>query len=149
VIRRVPVMLALGDEIIPSFFAETLRVSQGQTGYRVNTSPEQGAGVESVAVGPLRIPTSREGEMWIRYTHGGAARRTVPAWRVFAGELAPDAFAGSMVLVGVPPRACSTCASARSAASCPGCRSTPWRSSKCWQGIRSAGPTGPLAPRPR
>jgi adenylate cyclase len=100
VIRRVPVMLALGDDLVPSFFAEALRVSQGQAGYLVNTSPERGAGVESVAVGPLRIPTSREGEMWIRYSQGGEAQRTVPAWRVFTGEQAPDTFAGTMVLVG-------------------------------------------------
>ena len=100
VIRRVPVMLRLGEEIVPAFFAETLRVAQGQAGYAVTTSAEAGAGVESVAIGPLRIPTSREGEMWIRYTHGGEPERTIPAWRVFDDQAGTDAFAGSMVLVG-------------------------------------------------
>jgi adenylate cyclase len=100
VIRRVPVMLRLGEEIIPAFFAETLRVAQEQAGYAMTTSAEAGAGIESVAIGPLRIPTSREGEMWVRYTHGGASQRTVPAWRVFADQAGADAFTGSMVLVG-------------------------------------------------
>ena len=100
VVRRVPVMLRVGDEIVPAFFAETLRVAQGAAGFVVTTSPETGAGIESVAVGSARIATSREGEMWIRYTVGGDAERTVPAWRVFDGDPAPGTFAGSIVLVG-------------------------------------------------
>lgn len=100
VIRRVPVMLRLDDTIVPSFFAETLRVAQGQAAYAVTRSAQAGAGIESVTVGPVRMATSREGEMWIRYTRGGEAQRTVPAWRVFAGELEPGTFAGTMVLIG-------------------------------------------------
>jgi adenylate cyclase len=100
VIRRIPVMLRLGDDIVPAFFAETLRVAQDAAGFAVTSSAEAGAGIESVAIGPLRLPTSREGEMWVRYTHGGEAQRSVPAWRVFAGEFRPGDFTGAIVLVG-------------------------------------------------
>jgi adenylate cyclase len=46
VVRRVPMLLRLGGQAVPSLAAEALRVGQGATNYLVKTSPEAGAGIE-------------------------------------------------------------------------------------------------------
>ena len=99
VVRRVPLVLRMGDEVVPSLVAEALRVSQGVRRYTVTTSPEEGAGLESVRIGPLTIPTTSEGEMWVRYTLGGDSR-SIPAWKVLAGEVPPESLRGQILLVG-------------------------------------------------
>lgn len=99
VVRRVPLLLGLGDEIVPSLVAEALRVSQGIRNYTVTTSDEAGAGLETVRIGALKIPTTAEGEMWVRFTQGGEAR-SIPAWKILAGEVPVETLRGQILLVG-------------------------------------------------
>lgn len=99
VIRRIPLVLRLGDETVPSLVAEALRVGQGVRNYTVTTSTEDGAGVETIRIGNLKVPTTAEGEMWVRYTQGGAAR-SIPAWKVLAGEVPSTSLQGQILLVG-------------------------------------------------
>jgi len=99
VIRRIPLLLRMGDEIVPSLVAEALRVSQGASRYIVTTSEEADAGLESVRIGALTIPTTTEGEMWVRYTREGNAR-SIPAWKVLAGEVPAESLRGQILLVG-------------------------------------------------
>ncbi len=99
VIRRVPLLLRLGDQAIPSLVAEALRVSQQASDYAVITSEEAGAGLEEILIGELTVPTTAEGEMWVRYTHGGDGR-SIPAWKVLAGEATTESLRGRIVLVG-------------------------------------------------
>lgn len=99
VVRRVPLLLRMGDEPLPSLVAEALRVSQGEASYTVTTSPEAGAGLESVGIGAFILPTTAQGEMWVRFTRGGSAR-TIPAWRVLAGDVPDAQLRGQILLVG-------------------------------------------------
>ncbi len=99
ILRKVPLLLGMGEEVVPSLIAEALRVSLGADMYGVTSSQEEGAGMESLSVGPLTIPTTREGEVWVRFTRGGNAR-TIPAWKVLAGTVPDAALRDHIVLIG-------------------------------------------------
>ncbi|MEN0105089.1 MAG: adenylate/guanylate cyclase domain-containing protein, partial [Pseudomonas sp.] len=95
VVRKVPLLVAVGDQVRPSLVAEALRVAQRSPLYRVHTGA---AGVERVDIGRLQIPTNRRGELWVHFSTPQAAR-SIPAWQVLAGQ-APAGVAGSIVLIG-------------------------------------------------
>ncbi len=99
VVRRVPLMVRVADQTMPSLSAEALRVSQHASDYVVTVSEQPGAGIEAVLIGDLSIATTRECEMWVRFTRGGH-KRYLPAWKVFAGEIPQDQIAGNIVLIG-------------------------------------------------
>ena len=103
VLRRIPLLLRIGEDISPSFSAEMLRVALGASGYevRVEEAGVEGAlpAIEEVAVGGLVIPTDEAGRMWLHYTRP-ETRRSYPAWQVLAGETPDDAFSGHVAAVG-------------------------------------------------
>ena len=103
VLRRIPLLLRIGEEIRPSFAVEILRVLLRADGYeiRVEDAGFEGAlpAVEEVAVGGLVIPTDEAGRMWLHYTRP-EARRSLPAWQVLAGEVPAEALSGHVVAVG-------------------------------------------------
>jgi len=107
VVRRVPVVLALGDRIVPSFAVEALRVGQGASTIVVRSSNASGqtafgarTGVNSVKVGELEIPTDAQGELRVRYTPT-EARRFIPAWKVLAGAVDRGEIEGRVIILGV------------------------------------------------
>ncbi|MFO1062060.1 MAG: adenylate/guanylate cyclase domain-containing protein, partial [Dongiaceae bacterium] len=111
VIRRVPLIFALGKQLYPSLAAEALRVAQtGPDGqgpsYVVKSSgasAEQSfgaqTGVASVRIGQFQVPTDGQGRV-ILWDTGYRANRYFPAWKVLARQFAPGAFEGYVVLVG-------------------------------------------------
>jgi adenylate cyclase len=99
VIRRVPLLLRLGDHAVPSLVAEALRVAQGARNDLVKTADAEGVGVEEVRIGALVIPTTSHGDIWVHYTRPVTARY-LPAWQVLPGQLPPDAVRGRIVLLG-------------------------------------------------
>ncbi|MCF8167661.1 MAG: adenylate/guanylate cyclase domain-containing protein [Rhodoferax sp.] len=99
VVRRVPLLLRLGETVVPSLVAESLRVAQGQRNYLVKTAAEPGTGLQEVRIGAMTVPVTPRGEMWVHYT-GAVPQRSVPAWKVLAGEFAADQLDGAIVLVG-------------------------------------------------
>lgn len=96
VVRRVPVMIRVGDQLFPSLAAEALRLYLDQQLYRIETA-SNGA-VEQVAIGPLTLPTNRRGELWLHYRRDMSAQ-ILPAWRILDGALTTQ-FDGSIVLIG-------------------------------------------------
>jgi adenylate cyclase len=106
VIRRVPLVLALQDQLYPSLVAEALRVAQGARTNIVKSSGASGiwsfgerTGVSAIRIGQLEVPTDPEGRLWVKFTRHEAARY-VPAWTVLEDDFDPDAVAGQIVLVG-------------------------------------------------
>jgi adenylate cyclase len=81
---------------VPSLTLEMLRVAShaGAILIRVNE-----AGIHSVAVPGLEIPTDRNGQFWIHFTKHDPARY-VSAKDVLDGNLPPDRLRGRLVLVG-------------------------------------------------
>nr|WP_254621617.1 adenylate/guanylate cyclase domain-containing protein [Stutzerimonas stutzeri] len=96
VVRRVPVMIRVGEQLLPSLSAEALRVYLGQALYRVETT--KGGAVERVGIGRLTLPTNRRGELWLHYRRDMSAQ-VLPAWRVLEGSVT-KLLEGSIVLVG-------------------------------------------------
>jgi adenylate cyclase len=106
VVRRVPVVLALNDRIVPSLAVEVLRAAQGASTIVVRSSNASGqtafgaqSGMNSVKVGDLEIPTDRHGELRLRYTRSDM-RRFISAWRVLAGSVDRGEIEGRVILFG-------------------------------------------------
>jgi adenylate cyclase len=99
VVRRVPLVLALGDNPVPSLSAELLRVAQGLNNHILKRAEGTAPALEQVRIGALNLPTNAHGEMWLHYTTA-QAQRYVPAWQVLAGQADPTLLKGHIVLVG-------------------------------------------------
>jgi adenylate cyclase len=108
VIRRVPLILRLGEKPYPSLVAETLRVALGASSYvgraaGANTEKSFGekTGLTAIRIGQLTIPTDAAGRVWLHYT-APVPRRDwfVSAADVLAGKLDPALFADHIVVVG-------------------------------------------------
>jgi adenylate cyclase len=106
IVRRVPLFIRQGDTVAPSLALEALRVALGASTYLVRSSNAQGAqafgahtGMSEVRIGPATIPTDADGQIWIHFRHA-TPQEDIPAWRVIAGDFAPDTFRGTIVLIG-------------------------------------------------
>lgn len=99
VVRRIPLLVRLGDAPLPSLTAEALRLAQGTSNYLTLSLAENGVGLAGLRIGQLELPTTRHGEVWIHYSPP-VAERYIPAWKVLAGEVPTESLAGHILLVG-------------------------------------------------
>jgi adenylate cyclase len=96
IIRRVPVIMEAQDALVPSLAMEMLRVVSGASAVQVRSSE---AGVQSVSVRGLTVPTDRNGQVWVHFNKHDPARY-VSAKDVLQGKLSRDRLRGKLVLVG-------------------------------------------------
>ena len=106
VIRRVPLVLALHDQLYPSLAAEALRVAQEAKTNVVKSSGASGiwsfgerTGVSMMRIGQIEIPTDPRGRFWVHFTKH-EPDRYVPAWKILEEGFDPNTVAGQIVLVG-------------------------------------------------
>src|SRR5206468_2608983 len=106
ILRRVPLLLEMNDQLFPSLFAEALRVAQGAPTNLVKSSGASGVlsfgaktGVETVRIGHFVVPTDAAGRMWVRFTPH-EPQRFLSAWRVLAGDFDLALVAGKIVFLG-------------------------------------------------
>lgn len=106
VVRRVPLMVAVGDRVYPSLALEAVRIALGADGYSIRTErigPDLGigpdSGVNAVRVGGHAVPTDGRGRMWMHFTRS-EPRRYLPAWKLLAGEVPKSEVEGAIVIVG-------------------------------------------------
>src|SRR6266478_544249 len=96
IVRRVPMMMQAQGATMPSLSFEVLRVATGTD--TIFTKADR-AGIKSVAVKGLEVPTDRNGQLWIHF-----ARRDpsiyVSASDVLEGRVAPETIARKLVLIG-------------------------------------------------
>lgn len=97
IVRRFPLIALAGGALAPGFAVEVLRVATGQPAIAVRTG---GQGVESVAIGPLTIPSAPDASVRPHYSHH-RPERFVSAQDVLAGQVNRERLAGRIVLVGV------------------------------------------------
>lgn len=104
VVRHVPLVLGVGEQLFPAFAAEALRVAQGAGSYVVRASGASrtrsfgsSTGIDSVKIGAAIVPTDGQGRLLL-YDSGHVAARFVPIWEVMepgfdagriAGQIAP------------------------------------------------------------
>jgi adenylate cyclase len=96
IVRRVPAVVSANGQLLPALGIEILRVATGQETLLVKSDK---AGVRSIVVAGVEIPTDREGAIWVRYAEGDPARY-LSAGAVLRGELPAGALKGRLVLVG-------------------------------------------------
>jgi adenylate cyclase len=96
IIRRVPVIMTAQGNLVPSLSMEMLRVVTGSSAILVRVDQ---AGVQSVAVPGLEVPTDRNGQFWVHFNHHDP-ERYVSAKDVLQGNVPPDCLAGKLVLIG-------------------------------------------------
>ena len=93
IVRRATLIARNGTSIVPSLSLDALRVAQGAGSVIVKTGDASGeiggAGdVVSLKVGQFEVPTTRSGDLWMRYT-APVPGRVIPAWKILTGALSP------------------------------------------------------------
>ncbi len=96
IIRRVPMIMQAQGVLVPSLAMEMLRVVSHAGAIQVRADD---AGVQSVAVRGLALPTDRNGQVWVHFNKHDPARY-VSAKDVLQGKLSRDRLRGKLVLVG-------------------------------------------------
>ncbi len=106
IVRRMPLFVRLGDQIVPSLAAEALRVAQGASTYVLKSSNASGetafgqrTGLNHVRIGKIEIATDAEGALTLRFRQSNPAA-FIPAWKLIAGMVDESQIAGKIILVG-------------------------------------------------
>jgi serine phosphatase RsbU (regulator of sigma subunit)/CHASE2 domain-containing sensor protein len=97
VVRRMPLVAAAADVVLPGFGVEILRVA---TGAPVLTVRVGVSGLEAVGIGDLLIPTESDGSVRVHFGRHDPSR-FVSAADVLAGTVEPHLFERKLVLIGV------------------------------------------------
>ena len=104
-IRKAPMLMVIGDQLVPSLSLEALRVEQVADTIFIKSTGASGAedygqaGISAIKVGRYVIPTDEEGRVWL-YDTGPVDKRTVPVWRIFEKKFDPAPIRGSIVFLG-------------------------------------------------
>ena len=96
IVRRVPMIMMAQGITMPSLTFEMLRVASGSGTILIKADK---AGIQSIGVKGLTIPTDRNGQLWVHYAHRDPSIY-VSAVDVLEGRVAPDRIAGKLVLIG-------------------------------------------------
>ena len=96
VVRRMPLLVRLGGQIVPSLGAEALRAAQDTRNYLLRSGP---AGLTDVRIGEITVPTNAQAEIWLDFGRAPAVQ-WVSAAQVLDGTLPADALRGRIVLIG-------------------------------------------------
>lgn len=96
VVRRVPMLLRLGEQMVPSLSAEALRVAQDARNYLLRSNE---AGIQDVRIGAITVPTNPRGEIWLHYTDD-QAERFLSAAKVLSGKVDAAQLDGYIVVIG-------------------------------------------------
>lgn len=96
VVRRVPLVIAIGGELLPALSIELVRQAIGAPWLTVVRDERGGGGV---GVGPALVPTARDGRLWVHYTRHQPGR-FVSAADVIEGRVPAGRLNGHIVLIG-------------------------------------------------
>ena len=96
IVRRVPMIMQAQGATMPSLSFEMLRVATGSDTIFIKSDA---AGIISVGVGGVQVPTDRNGQLWVHFAHYDPSIY-VPAADVLDGSIGPERIAGKLVLIG-------------------------------------------------
>src|SRR5262249_3904309 len=95
-VRRVPIVMKTEDKIVPALTLDLLRVVTGSSAILIRADQ---SGISSVAIPGFELPTDQNGRIWLYFGPHDKAR-FVSAKDVIEKKVAPDKFAGKLVLIG-------------------------------------------------
>ncbi len=104
-VRRVPLLLNIHDQIQPSLAAETLRVAQGAPGYVIKSTTDFGSTAgkstvfSAIKIGDVVVPVQADGQLRVWFGKSDP-RRSIPAWKVLQPDADLSDLAGKLVFVG-------------------------------------------------
>ncbi|MFY9623768.1 MAG: adenylate/guanylate cyclase domain-containing protein [Rhodoplanes sp.] len=96
IVRRIPIVMKADGKIVPSLALDMLRVATDSGAILIRTDE---AGIRSVAVAGLELPTDQNGRVWVHFGPHNQATY-VSAKNVLEGHAAPDQFDGKLALIG-------------------------------------------------
>lgn len=96
IVRRVPMLMIAQGETMPSLTFEILRLITSTPTILIKSEK---AGIKSVAVRGLDIPTDHNARLWIHFADQDPSIY-ISAADVLDGSVAPDRIAGKLVLIG-------------------------------------------------
>lgn len=106
IVRRLPMVIRVGETLYPSFAADVLRLAQGASTYVVKSSGASGekafgekTGIAKIRIGDFEVPTEANGQMWLRFTPE-TKERYLPAWKVLNGEIGAGDIEGRILIIG-------------------------------------------------
>ena len=106
IVRKVPMLMRLGDNLAPSLVTEAIRLSDGAKTIAVRSSTASGetplvgeTGITSVRMGRHLVPTDHAGQMWLSFTAHDAGRFR-SAVDLLEGRVSREEIAGRIVLIG-------------------------------------------------
>jgi adenylate cyclase len=106
IVRRIPLLVAIGGKLYPSLALEALRVGTQQSTIFVKSSGGSGinafgkkTGIEYVRVGQTILPSTDRGELWLKFSPADP-RRTISAGRILDGSFNPDDIRSRHIFIG-------------------------------------------------
>lgn len=99
VVRHIPLIMGLGETLVPSLPIEMLRVAAGSSAVDVFADS---SGVQAVGVADAQVPTQHDGEIWLHFASIRSTRnRYVSALDILQGKVDVDRFRNKLVLIGL------------------------------------------------
>ena len=96
VVRRVPAILRVGSHILPTLSLELFRVATPPSTLSVHTDF---AGIRSVTVSQIQIPTDNHGRIWVRFAKRDP-QRYISAKDILNDAVPPERLIHKLVLIG-------------------------------------------------
>jgi adenylate cyclase len=99
VVRHIPLIMGLGEKLVPSLPIEMLRVATGSSAVDVFANA---SGVQAVGVADVQVPTQPDGEIWLHFASiQSTQNRYVSARDILQGKVDADRIRNKLVLVGL------------------------------------------------
>jgi CHASE2 domain-containing sensor protein len=99
VVRHIPLVMGLGDKLVPGLPMEMLRLATGSSAIDVFADT---AGMYAVSVADVEVPTQPDGNIWLHFARmKSSLGRYVSARDVLSGNVDPDRFRDKLILVGL------------------------------------------------
>jgi adenylate cyclase len=96
IVRRVPLAVRANGRIMPALSLELLHVAAGSGPVIIRADA---AGIQSIGIRELEIPTDRNGQIWVHFGRSDS-NRYVSAAAVLAGQIPRDRIDHKLVLIG-------------------------------------------------
>jgi adenylate cyclase len=99
VVRHIPLIMGLGDKLVPSLPMEMFRLATGSSAIDVFADT---SGVQAVGVADVLVPTQPGGDIWLHFASiRSTLSRYVSAHDILQGTVDPERFRNKLVLVGL------------------------------------------------
>ena len=99
VVRHIPLIMGLGDRLVPSLPMEMLRVATGSSAIDIYADT---AGVQAVGVADVQVPTQPGGDIWLHFASiRSTLGRYVSARDILEGHVDAERIRDKLVLVGL------------------------------------------------